>query len=252
MALPPLLLAKGTTDASRGLQKALTGDIYSKHWTEVVGKGKKAKLVEHEVHVNPVGIGLGVVALGAATLAVGVALWVGQMRIVPTKVYQYHTIVDVPEVPEVPAIWNWVTVDDEWVEPLVVQDVFLGVRCNLDGAENTLANPAKNSRNWYGYHRPHGLTTLYGTRTLAGYWKTHREYKITVPAIPAVPAVTHDEKIVDRDGYPVSTKKFSIEERRGFSMADVVEGAKDAIGVGSPWFGSWAHGQWQAGKKKLW
>ena len=248
MAVPPLVALKAAGSA----QKALTGDIYSARWTQVVGKGKHAKIVEHEAHVNPVGIGLGVVALGAAALAVGAALWVGQMRIAPVKLYQYRTVVDVPEVPEVPAIWNWVTVEDGWVEGTTYYDAIIGYRCTLDGAVNTIDNPAANSRNWYAYHRPHGLEPVYGTKTTAGYMKTHKEYQITVPAIPAIPAVTHDEKIVDRDGYPVSTKKFSIEERRGFSMADVVESAKDAIGVGSPWFGSWAHGQWQAGKKRLW
>jgi hypothetical protein len=235
MALPPLLFAKGTTDASRGLQKALTGDIYSKHWTEVVGTGKKAKLVEHEVHVNPVGIGLGAVALGAAALAAGAALWIGQMRIVPTKMQQYRIVVDVSEHTDrgqTGSIWHPET---------TVNDALLGWRC-ADGHFFSVEDDIGEALSkWTYIHHYHGLIVQeYGTRVIPG-WNEIVMGDVTTPA------VTHEEAIPG-----AYIKKFSIEERRGFSVADIIESAKDAIGVGSPWFGSWWHGQWQAGKKRLW
>ena len=95
MALPPLVALKAAGSA----QKALTGDIYTRRWTEVKGKGSKAKVVEHEVRVNPVGIGLGAAALGAAAVGVGVALWVMQLKITPTKTKTW--VIDQPYVPEV-------------------------------------------------------------------------------------------------------------------------------------------------------
>jgi len=204
MAVPPLVALKAAGTA----QKALTGDMFTRTTSKVVGKGKKARVVEDTFHINPVTAGIG---LAATAVGVGLAAWILQLKLAPQRVNTYKTVVDVPEVPEQK---QWVTVNDEWVEPVEVQGAFLGVRCNLDGAENTLADPAENSRNWYGYHTPHGLTNIYGTRTLAGYWKTHKELQVTAAAIPAV---THQE-------VTSTTKKFSIEQRRGFSMTETLEG----------------------------
>ena len=99
MPLPPILAAEAAGKA----QKALTGDIYTRRWTEVQGRGKKAKLIENEVRVNPVGIGLGVLALGAAAGAAALALWVAQLRVMPVKELQYDTYIDSPAVPAVEA-----------------------------------------------------------------------------------------------------------------------------------------------------
>ena len=205
MALPPLLLAKGTTDASRGLQKALTGDIYSKHWTEVVGKGKKAKVVDHEVHVNPVGIGLGAVALGAAALAVGAALWVAQMRIVPTKMQQYRIVVDVSEHTDrgqTGSIWHPET---------TVNDALLGWRC-ADGHFFSVDDDIGEALSkWTYIHHYHGLIVReYGARVIPGWSEV-------VMGDVTTPAVTHEEEA----GY---AKKFAIEQRRGFSMTETLEG----------------------------
>ena len=57
---------------------------------------------------------------------------------------------------------------------------------------------------------------------------THEE-----PAIPAIPAVTRIDPVVDENGNPVYVKKFSIEERRGFSM-DILDILGDKTGVGPP------------------
>lgn len=235
MSVPPLIAVKAAQSAQGGLQKALTGDIYTKTWFETVGKGKKAKLVEKTVHVNPVGIGLGMLAIGAAATAAVGALWLAQLKLTPVHHRTYTTVVDTPEVP---AQYQWVTVNDEWIEPVEVQGAYLGARCTLDGAENTVANPVPNSAAWYSYHTPHGLEKLYGTRTLAGYWKTHKEYQETAAAIPAV---THQEPTGK------STLRFAIEQRQPFSIADVlpnpVNAFKEATGLDKPVFGEWAKGQ---------
>ena len=188
MALPPLLLAKGTIDASRGIQKALTGDIYTRRWTEVKGKGSTAKVVEHEVRVNPVGIGLGAAALGAAAVGVGVALWVMQLKITPTKTKTW--VIDQPYVPEV------------------------------------------------------------------GHWETHTDidYRQQFPRERTHTVWVVESPAIEATGHYVEGRKkgFSIEQRRGFSMQDVFDDLKDATGLGKPIFGSWAHGQFLAGGKRLW
>ena len=71
----------------RGLEagKALAGDIYTRRWTSEKGKGKKKRVVEHELKVNALSAAL--VTVGAATTAaVGMfALWVAQRKLTVTK-----------------------------------------------------------------------------------------------------------------------------------------------------------------------
>jgi hypothetical protein len=116
MALPPLLLAKGTTDASRGLQKALTGDLYVKRCTSVKKRPKNKGgdlVVDHELHVNPMGvaiagavgtIGLGALALGAYLFGVRANVKSGTgakrvSRIMDVYAHTHGTIVDSPAIP---------------------------------------------------------------------------------------------------------------------------------------------------------
>ena len=70
----PIIAAEA---AKRGIDagKALTGDIYTRRWTSVVGKGKKKRVVEHEAHLNT--LSAVILAAGAATTAAlaGAALW---------------------------------------------------------------------------------------------------------------------------------------------------------------------------------
>jgi len=206
MAVPPLVALKAAGTA----QKALTGDMFTRTTSKVVGKGKKARVVEDTFHINPVTAGIG---LAATAVGVGLAAWILQLKLAPQRVNTYKTVVDFPEQT------GWVTKNIEWIPEKTISDVFLGVRCNLDGAENTLANPAENSRNWYGYHTPHGLTKLYGTRTLAGYWRTEKVLEVTAPA------VTHQEL--------VGTKKaFSIEQRQPFSISDFLPDPIEMVGKG--------------------
>ena len=78
-------LAKGATNASQSVSKALTGDIYTRRWQTIktMGEGKKKRtvVVDHEAHANAVSIGLGVLALGAAATGVAVAMWLGQRKL---------------------------------------------------------------------------------------------------------------------------------------------------------------------------
>ena len=56
--------------------EAVKGDVYVRKWTSVEGKGKKKRVVEHEIHANPGSIGLTAVglAVGAGVAVVGGAL----------------------------------------------------------------------------------------------------------------------------------------------------------------------------------
>ncbi len=56
----PILAAKSGVDASKRVAEALKNDIYVVSWSSVKGKGKKKRVVEHELHVNPVAVGVGV------------------------------------------------------------------------------------------------------------------------------------------------------------------------------------------------
>jgi len=116
---------KGTQSTAGAASKALTGDIYTRKWTtsKVVGKGKKKKtvVIDHELKANPVSVGLGLLAVGAAATGVGIAMWLTQRKLihgVPEggakkryivkryyPVYKTVTVVDVPAVPGKPA-WN--------------------------------------------------------------------------------------------------------------------------------------------------
>jgi len=69
-------LAKGAKSAAGTISEALTADLAVIRW-----QGKKLRNrrpIEYEVHVNPAAIGVGVVG-------VGLAMWLLQMRMSPTK-----------------------------------------------------------------------------------------------------------------------------------------------------------------------
>ena len=74
------------------------------------------------------------------------------------------------------------------------------------------------------------------------HWEYTSRY-VDHDAIPAIPAVTRRDPIVDADGNPVFTKKFSIEARRGLSFSDILE---DLSPVGKPgtarFWGDWSKG----------
>jgi len=241
MAVPPLLALKAAQTAQGSLQKALTGDIYTKTWVETVGKGKKAKIVEHTVHVNPVGIGLGALAIGATATAALAALWLAQLKLTPVRYPTYKTIVDSPAVPAVPAIPA--VYEDR---PAQYRHDVAGKECSFDGLIFTDAQLIAN-------HTQMHLRTGDG----APHWKLVYTdvliapasiviQKAEVPGIPAIPAVTHQELTGK------TTLRFAIEQRQPFSIADVlpnpVNAFKEATGLDKPVFGDWSKGQFMARK----
>jgi hypothetical protein len=102
----PILAAKGLQNAS----KPLTGDIYVRRWTTVKGKGKKKKELDHELHVNPVSVGVAALVAAGAAATVAVGLWLTQQKVGKTDqaktktrfarlyeaVYETVTVVDTP------------------------------------------------------------------------------------------------------------------------------------------------------------
>jgi hypothetical protein len=75
------IIASGGIKAAEHAGRALTGDIYTRRWTTVKGTGRKKKLVDHELRVNPVSVGLGLVAAGVAAAGAAAALWFTQRKL---------------------------------------------------------------------------------------------------------------------------------------------------------------------------
>lgn len=75
------IIAAGGIKAAEHAGRALTGDIYTRRWTTVKGTGRKKKLVDHELRVNPVSVGLGLVAAGVAAAGAAAALWFTQRKL---------------------------------------------------------------------------------------------------------------------------------------------------------------------------
>lgn len=207
MAAPPLIALQSARNASTGLQKALTGDIYTRSTSRVVGKGKKAQIVDSTVHVNPVGIGLGAAALAAAAVGIGVAAWVLQLKLTPTRVNTYKTVIDqaaYTETRPIPEVGHWVDNVVAVGEP---------VRQWIEGT-------------WIkGVYKPGQWVYTQPVQTVPG-----QHWEVIIPeGVDKIPhaAVTHQE-------LTGTTKKFSIEQRRGFSAGDVLESAADAVGLGAP------------------
>ena len=101
---------KGTQSTAGVASKALTGDIYTRKRTRIVGRGKKAHVVEDELRVNPVGIGVGIAAVGAGVLTLGAAMWLSQMRLKPTSEQEMVTVIDSPGRAGTDGYWstgNW-------------------------------------------------------------------------------------------------------------------------------------------------
>lgn len=221
MAVPPVVAVKATQSAAGGISKALTGDIYTRKRTRLVGKGKKAHVEEDELRVNPVGIGLGVAALGAGALALGVALWVSQLKLQPNSVPATTTVVDTA------GHWDYVTTPEQGhFEDNVV----------VVGYHNEVV-----PGHW-----------KYGAKGYAPVWTstqtvrvpdvtstTGQHWVVDVPAQVTknwVPEVSHQEPTGKM------TKKFSIEQRKGFSFSDITD-ALNPVGPGARVFGDWSKGK---------
>ncbi len=204
--------AKGAQGASQVASKALTGDIYVRKRTRIVGKGKKAHVVEDELRVNPVSVGVGV---AATALGLGLAAWLLQLRLQPTTVQEMATVVDVPA----------------WVETI-----------HHDGAghweQNVSYGPAVKvwmpPMNTKGTIKPGHWATVTTTTPIPGqHWI---DDVMPWDETMSHPAVTHQEPT----GKMV--KRFPIEQRRGTSFKDVLDDLSP-VGPGQRFWGNWGHGR---------
>jgi len=226
------LAAEAAGKASTGLQKALTGDIYTKRWTEIVGKGKKAKLVEKELRVNPVGIGLGAAALATAAVGAGIAVWVLQLKLSPNLVQEYYTKVD-SEAYKVIDMAAWEeSVNDKYIPEHTVENTVTGYRCPVHGSYISSSEGSTAINHFFASHKYCGVVTEYGSITFPGYYTLKTIFHPEESHI--VPAVTHQEPAYNADGTLKMKKKFSVEQRRGFSAGDVLEETANAVGLGAP------------------
>ena len=103
-----MIAAEAGKKGSEIAAKALTGDIYTRRWTSEKGKGKKKRVIEHELKVNALSAAL--VAVGAAaTAAIGMTgLWMAQRKLTVTqgkdmiRIYDWHDAVVTTTTVQVP------------------------------------------------------------------------------------------------------------------------------------------------------
>ena len=110
------------------LTEAVKGDIYTSSWTSVQGTGKKKRVVEHTVHVNPGSVGLGAIglAVGAGVAALGgmLALRFGgkelatKDHVVRRTVDEYQPVYEQVTVVDSPGYWTNVKYTQVWVPPV--------------------------------------------------------------------------------------------------------------------------------------
>jgi hypothetical protein len=209
MAVPPLIAAKAAQSTAGGLQKALTGDIFTRSTRRVIGKGKDAHIVDSTTHINPVTVGVG---LAATAVGLGLAAWIFQLKLTPTRVNTYNTVIDTPGIPA-----YYSTVEHDAVGHWSHETVVVG-RMQITTEGSFIRGVWKPGQTvWVDKVQDTGKDI----------------WVVDIPAYDekvfhgAVPAVTHQE-------VTGTTKKFSIEQRRGFSAGDVLEDAAGAVGLGAP------------------
>jgi hypothetical protein len=139
MAVPPVLALKAVDSSRQAVAKSLTGDIYVKRWSTVRKRPKHKggpQVIDHELHVNPVSVGLGLVALGGAAAVAAAALWLGQRKVTYgaddknpaimwriVKQYgaqtQTVTVVDQPAWDETVQVPMWTPTGFKWVTTVI-------------------------------------------------------------------------------------------------------------------------------------
>lgn len=214
----PVLAAKRVSGPNAALigdaTKPLTGDIYVRRWT-TKGKGKKKGIpIEHEVRVNAVTAA--VVAVGAAATVAGaaVALWMMQLRIHPRTI-----------------------VKPAWTEQRLHPEIPHYELKHYDGYWEYRFAPSYISTD------PETKGQWMPGKELPPIW--HAPYDEWTSKAAWTETIYHPE---GEDGKQI--KKYSIEKRQPFSMADVLPDPLDALGLGEPVFGPWLKGQFWAKKKK--
>ncbi len=220
--------AKGAQNASQTASKALTGDIYTWKRTRVVGKGKKAHIVEDELRINPISIGVGA---AATAVGVGVALWIAQLKLQPVTTQQMMTVVDQA------AYTEYITHDESghWED----NQVIVGYR-----NEEVLGHWKQGAKGYAPVWVPTATVRVAEVATAPGqYWVVDvRAYTDTISHA----AVTHQEPTGKM------LKRYSVEQRQGFSMKSLADVVKESVGLGHPIFGDWSKGHLWAGSTKFW
>jgi len=218
MPLPPLLAAQAAGKA----QKALTGDLYTCRWADVVGKGRKQRLIEHEIHINPVTLAVGA---GLGTVGLMTALWMAQLKLSPGRA----TVVK--------AAYIWPS------DYGFASRIYINQEQPSEVPDREITIPAK------GYWQYPDSDLGPGTSDYKGIggWSPGATWVETEPARKETEYAFWSVLSTE-----AGKKIFTIEQRRGFSAGDVLEAVKDATGLGQPIFGSWAHGQFLASSKRYW
>ncbi len=228
-ALLPIAALHGKERATEGLM----GDIFVRRTSKVVGKGKKAQVVDSTLHINPVVVGVGA---GVLLVSTAVALYALQLRVVPGLKQKQKWVVDTPGAPQGWVVTREAGYEGGWVTPHYIVEVY--DRYDMTAAELVDVGEPKP---WGVHHEEQRDGTPYWTE-VARSW-AEEGY-----VVPAVAEVGHWEP----DGDPV--KRFSIEQRRAFSMGDILDDLKPDIGaIGKnlgfkPIFGDWSKGKVFSGK----
>ena len=135
--IPAQLAEKAAGKASR----ALTGDVYVSKWQTTKGKGKKKKVVDRELHINPL---LVIAAVGAGVLAVGVGMFATQATLKAKYGHKFAVINKLQGRPGVPA---WDGIDFEKAKTMTYQKFHPSVPGT--GHYITVTFPATGKTNMY-------------------------------------------------------------------------------------------------------
>jgi len=127
--------------ALRGKERVvepLKGDVYTRSWTSVEGKGKKKRIVQHEVHVNPLTLVVAGVGAAGAGLLGALALHGMGKQVSMTAQKQAKRIVDEyqPEYEDVKVVdtpYRAATADVYEDVPAAYRHDVVGMKCSIDG-----------------------------------------------------------------------------------------------------------------------
>ena len=168
----PIVAAGGAKAAERA-GKALTGDVYTRSWTSVVGKGKKKKVVDHTLHVNPLTLAIGTMFAGGALALGAIGLWATQRKLDSKVGGDFVRILDFYEATaDKPAHW---ALSNSYGVPVARGEGFPDLNTIITRREQSLgyvyAGDAKlvqiapgHARKWMKYHSDTDKKLALGTR----------------------------------------------------------------------------------------
>jgi len=213
----PILGAKTAEKGSGIASNAAAGlknDLYVRKWTTVTGKGKDRKLVDHELHINPVGVALGAAATAlaagaAAFMALGGLRLAGKQAVLGERTArfmidefeaEYHTVTET--VVDQEAYQNWREVPGPITPGYWREGAVIGWRCMTDGAYLAVADW---NEQWFASHKDHDVVQVFDQ-----IWV--EPVQTTIVEWYTVPAVTHtvDHKVYDAPNLSVLMTKRGI------------------------------------------